>query len=53
MTATPNTVLTEEYYGRLADKLRHVIQFSEAARTSAEEALALLEEAPKEGEDAS
>jgi hypothetical protein len=37
--------MTEEVYGRLTDRLRHVMQFSEASRQAAEEALALLEAA--------
>jgi hypothetical protein len=45
--------MTEELYGRLTDRLRHVIQFSEASRQAAEEALALLEAAKeKAGVDA-
>ena len=41
--------MTEEVYGRLTDRLRHVMQFSEAGRQAAEEALVLLE-AAKENE---
>jgi hypothetical protein len=37
--------MTEEGYVRLTDRLRHVMQFSEASRQAAEEALALLESA--------
>ena len=37
--------MTEKVYGRLTDRLRHVMQFSEASRLAAEEALALLEAA--------
>jgi hypothetical protein len=37
--------MTEKVYGRLTDRLRHVMQFSEASRQAAEEALALLEAA--------
>jgi hypothetical protein len=40
--------MTEEVYGRLTDRLRHVMQFSEASRQAAEEALALLEAAKEE-----
>jgi len=45
--------LTEDLYGRLADRLRHTIQYAEAARITAEEALAVLESEPKvESDDA-
>jgi hypothetical protein len=37
--------MTEEVYGRLTDRLRHLMQFSEASRQAADEALALLEAA--------
>lgn len=45
--------MTEELYGRLTDRLRHVMQFSEASRHAAEEALDLLEAAKKTGSAAS
>ena len=37
--------MTEEVYGRLTDRLRHVMQFNEGSRQAADEALALLEAA--------
>lgn len=40
--------MTEEVYGRLTDRLRHLMQFSEASRQAADEALALLEAAKEE-----
>ena len=48
MATSLTFTITEELYGRLNDRLRHVMQFSEASRQAAEEALALLE-AAKEG----
>jgi hypothetical protein len=55
VTTTLTMKMTEEQIARLDARLRHVIQFSEASKQAAEEALALLEaiveEAPKEGEN--
>jgi hypothetical protein len=45
MSTSLTFTMTEELYGRLTDRLRHVIQFSDASRRAAEEALALLEAA--------
>jgi hypothetical protein len=45
MSTSLTFTMTEELYGRLADRLRHVIQFSEASQRAAEEVLALLEAA--------
>jgi hypothetical protein len=41
--------MTGEAYGRLTDRLRHVMQFSEGSRQAAEEALVLLEAAKEKG----
>ena len=45
MATSLTFTITDEVYGRLTDRLRHVMQFSEASRQAAEEALALLEAA--------
>lgn len=45
MATSLTFTMTEEVYGRLTDRLRHVMQFSEASRQAADEALALLEAA--------
>jgi len=42
--------LSADEYARLLDRLRHALQYAEAARATVEDALRLLEEA-KEGEE--
>jgi hypothetical protein len=49
--AAVQATLGNQVYERLVDRLRHIVQYSEAARATAEEALALLEAARKEDED--
>ena len=45
-TTTLKFTLSEEQYGRLANRLRYVIQHAEETRVAAEEALSLLESEP-------
>jgi hypothetical protein len=47
MSETPQPDL----YALLLDRLRHVAQYAEAARVTAEDAIALIEQAQREADD--